>query len=47
MHPTYTPDIQSCGYRVYRHFQVEASVKKVVDEFITLKNEAFFDYGIH
>ena len=55
-HPAYSPNIAPCDYHLFRslqnslaeqQFQNEVEVRKIVDDFISLTDHAFFRCGIH
>ena len=55
-HPAYSPDIAPCNYHLFRslqnslaeqQFQNEFEVRKIVDNFISSKDQAFLRPGIH
>ena len=55
-HPAYSPDIALCDYQLFRslqtslpeqQFQNEVEVRKIVDNFISSTDHAFFRCGIH
>ena len=55
-HPAYSPDIASTDCHLFhslqnilaeQHFKTEDEVRKVIDEFIASKDQAFWRRGIH
>ena len=55
-HPTYSPDTAPTDYYLFhslqntlaeQHFKTEDEVRKVIDEFIASKDQAFWRRGIH